>query len=611
MIGLSRRWITPVKYWPKCWRASSTMLGATCATRLGDLRVHLSLPGECGPPPRRKEPGRRHPHPGNRARDLAQIVRKTCPRSSPGNFQRRRTRRPASTDRPARPAAVVRGILHRSLRAVFLFTDEGAILRLMATIPQAFTTAIQHHQGGRLQAAEQIYRQILAVEPKQPDALHLLGVIAHQTGKHEAAVEYIGRAIRLQGSAAAFHNNLGEVYRAMGRIPEAIVCYCRAVELKPDYAEAHGNLGLALKNQGKVDEAVASYRRARKLRPDFAEVHNNLGLALKDLGKAEEAVDMLPPGTGIEARLCRGTQQPGPCLEGPGEDGRSDRLLAPDSGTEAGPCRGTQQPGQCVEGSRRTGRSGRLLPPGTATEAGLCRGTQQPGQCFQGPREAGGSGHLLPPGTGTEAGLRPGTQQPADGTALLPGCDAGSVGRDPSRLRSAARGGAAASSERTEVHSTDSRARRLRLGFVSPDLGKHPVGYFLVRVLENLSPRATEQCETICYSDRIVKDGMTQRLQAATSEWRDVYGMSDQGLAEQIRRIGSTSSSTSRDTRPTTAYWSLPANRPRSRSRGSATCIPPGLRRWTTCWPTAMKFPSRPTLLSRAELANARRSHLL
>ena len=30
------------------------------------------------------------------------------------------------------------------------------------------------------------------------------------------------------------------------------------------------------------------------------------------------------------------------------------------------------------------------------------------------------------------------------------------------------------------------RGGRLRLGFVSPDLGQHPVGYFLVRVLENL-----------------------------------------------------------------------------------------------------------------------------
>ena len=70
----------------------------------------------------------------------------------------------------------------------------------MATISEALAIAVQHHQAGRLQAAEQIYRQILAVEPNQADALHLLGVIAYQVGKHEAAVEYIRRAIALKGT---------------------------------------------------------------------------------------------------------------------------------------------------------------------------------------------------------------------------------------------------------------------------------------------------------------------------------------------------------------------------------------------------------------------------
>ena len=69
----------------------------------------------------------------------------------------------------------------------------------MATISEALAIAIQHHQAGRLQAAEQIYRQILQAEPNHADAIHLLGVIAHQVGKHEVAVEYIGRAIGLKG----------------------------------------------------------------------------------------------------------------------------------------------------------------------------------------------------------------------------------------------------------------------------------------------------------------------------------------------------------------------------------------------------------------------------
>ena len=140
-----------------------------------------------------------------------------------------------------------------------------------------------------MQAAGQIYRQVLAVQPNQPDALHLLGVIASQMGKHEVAVEYMGRAIRLKGNAASFHNNLGEAYRALRRISEAVACYRRALELKPDFAEAHGNLGNALKDQGRLDEAVACYRRALVLKPDFAEAHANLGSALEERGDLKGA----------------------------------------------------------------------------------------------------------------------------------------------------------------------------------------------------------------------------------------------------------------------------------------------------------------------------------
>ena len=46
---------------------------------------------------------------------------------------------------------------------------------------------------------------------------------------------------------------------------------------------------------------------------------------------------------------------------------------------------------------------------------------------------------------------------------------------------------------------------------------------------------ARNEHETICYSDRIAKDDLTHRLQAAATQWRDVVGMSDQRLAEQIR----------------------------------------------------------------------------
>lgn len=105
------------------------------------------------------------------------------------------------------------------------------------TIQQAFDLALQHHQAGRLQEAEQLYRQILNAQPNHADALHLLGVIAHQTGNHAVAVELIRKAISLNPTVGSYHNNLGNALKYQGRLEEAIASFQRALGLKPDYAE--------------------------------------------------------------------------------------------------------------------------------------------------------------------------------------------------------------------------------------------------------------------------------------------------------------------------------------------------------------------------------------
>jgi len=160
----------------------------------------------------------------------------------------------------------------------------------MATIPEALAIALEHHQGGRLQAAERIYRQILAVEPTQADAWHLLGVIAHHGRKPDEATACYRRALELRPDYAEAHNNLGITLKAQGKLDEALSCYRRALELRPDNAETHNNLGILLRDRGKLDEAVACWRRALELKPEFAEAHSNLGNALRGQGKLNEAV---------------------------------------------------------------------------------------------------------------------------------------------------------------------------------------------------------------------------------------------------------------------------------------------------------------------------------
>ncbi len=150
-------------------------------------------------------------------------------------------------------------------------------------------TALGHHQAGRLAQAEALYRQVLQLDPGQPDALNLLGAIALQSGKRQAAADLFGRAIKARPAEPVFHNNLGLSLKDLDKLDQAAASYRKAISLNPDYLEAHYNLGNVLQIQGKPDEASASYRKALALKPDYAEAHGNLGSALQAQGKLDEA----------------------------------------------------------------------------------------------------------------------------------------------------------------------------------------------------------------------------------------------------------------------------------------------------------------------------------
>jgi tetratricopeptide (TPR) repeat protein len=150
--------------------------------------------------------------------------------------------------------------------------------------------AIQFHQRGQLAEAERIYRQILELDPRHADSLHLLGVLAHQVGRNDIAIELIRKAIAADKRPAAYHSNLGTAYQALGRLDEAAASYERALSIDPELAEAQMNLGAVLEAQGKRELAEARFRRALALRPNLAEAHVNLGNIQQAQGKLEEAV---------------------------------------------------------------------------------------------------------------------------------------------------------------------------------------------------------------------------------------------------------------------------------------------------------------------------------
>jgi tetratricopeptide (TPR) repeat protein len=162
--------------------------------------------------------------------------------------------------------------------------------------PDLLQTAVAHHQAGRLDQAESLYRQVLARNPGQADALHLLGVLTHQRGRHAQAAELIERAIGLRPTEAVFHSNLAEAYRVLGDLPRAEASCRQALALAPDNPEAQNILGLVRQQAGRLDEAVAAFQSLIASRPNWPPPYLHLGTLLRQRGSPEVAMALWREG---------------------------------------------------------------------------------------------------------------------------------------------------------------------------------------------------------------------------------------------------------------------------------------------------------------------------
>lgn len=143
--------------------------------------------------------------------------------------------------------------------------------------------------AGRAREALGCAEQALRLEPRDPDALYMLGTAHYRCGELPAAEARLKQALQIDGNVALFHTALGNVLQDRGALDEAISAYRRAIRLKPDYSDPHNDLGTAYFAQGRSVRAIESYLRAAELRPDHAVAQANLGSVYRKLGLPREA----------------------------------------------------------------------------------------------------------------------------------------------------------------------------------------------------------------------------------------------------------------------------------------------------------------------------------
>jgi len=116
--------------------------------------------------------------------------------------------------------------------------------------------------GGKPGDALAGINEALAIDPGSNAAIRLRGRACHQLGRLEEAEEAYRQAIRIDDQDAWSMNNLGLLLIEEERFDEALPPLARAVQLRDDIAVFRNNLGMALEHTGHFLAARDVYRAA-------------------------------------------------------------------------------------------------------------------------------------------------------------------------------------------------------------------------------------------------------------------------------------------------------------------------------------------------------------
>jgi predicted TPR repeat methyltransferase len=143
----------------------------------------------------------------------------------------------------------------------------------------------------RLAEAEAAFAAVLRTWPKQPDALHYLGVLRHAQGRHDDAIVLVRESLALQPGNAGAWNNLGNILLLSGAPDAAADAWQRSIDAGgAASAQALSNLAVLYRKQGRPADAERAARQAIAVNAEDGDAWYRLSQALLDQGQVREGL---------------------------------------------------------------------------------------------------------------------------------------------------------------------------------------------------------------------------------------------------------------------------------------------------------------------------------
>lgn len=361
-------------------------------------------------------------------------------------------------------------------------------------IAKLLAAALEFHGAGRLKEALVRYERVLAADPRNFDALHLAGTLALQQGRSADALQLLEKARRLAPGHAICAMRLAVALVEAGRLGEAEELLRASAKLDPELPEAWFHLGFVRWLRGRPEDAAAAYGEAIARRPGYAEAHDRLGALITKTHGYAAAEPHFRKAVESEPRLATGWANLGIALLYQGHIAEALDSL-----------------------QRALNLNPQLEAAHTARGVALER-------CYDIPGALSAYADALR--------INPGNAEAR--SARLMALQYAGAARAALSAAHRAYGSAVESIRRPAARRFPQAAspeRPLRIGFLSPNLYRHSIAYFLEPLLAHLDSR---QFQVHLYHDSPISDEVSARL-SRRAAWRTVTGVSDDVVEATIR----------------------------------------------------------------------------
>jgi tetratricopeptide (TPR) repeat protein len=142
---------------------------------------------------------------------------------------------------------------------------------------------------GDIKGAESNYMSALRHEPRHFKALLGLGQLKLNSYKAQAALQLLKAAVAVDPRNIDAQHLLARAYGANGQMDEALKLFTKLISEAPRDADIRAGYARALLLSGAAEESIKAYKSAAELKPPDDAIEQGLAMAHQRVGRLEEA----------------------------------------------------------------------------------------------------------------------------------------------------------------------------------------------------------------------------------------------------------------------------------------------------------------------------------